>query len=132
MEFTSTQIRTAVVLGARMTTAGAAHLLAEDNVRTTLGIAAMTAAGLVAAVLCRQPLDANFFAAIGAKTSALHSSWTHFYVPALPCPAGRPSGRAFSNWARYILDCYFPGMRQRLAKVREVKGSRQGERMLAC
>ena len=115
-----------------MTTARAAHLLAENNLRTALGIVAMTATGIVAAVHCRQPLDGTFYVAIGAKTSALHSYWTHFYAPALPCPAGRPCGRALSHWARYILDCYFPGMRQRLAKVREMKGSRRGERMLAC
>jgi hypothetical protein len=131
MEFTETEIRSGTALGAPMPPATAAHLLAESNLRIAIGIAGMAGAALLSVVTIRQPLAQSSFGALRAIASSLHSSWSSLYATALPCPAGRPSGCAIRIWARYILDCYFPGIRQWLAKVREKKGSRPGELILA-
>jgi hypothetical protein len=126
MDFASTELRDRVARDARL--APAVPIVDEANLRTALAIATLMATGLGTALLCRRPIDASSFGALEATASAVHSSWSHFYAPALPCPAGRLSRRAISSWIRYIADCYFPGMRQRLAKPREAKGSRLSER----
>ncbi len=127
MDSIQTQIEGGAALAVRITTAACSRMVADDNLRTAIGIAAIAATGLVTAFICSRPLDAASLGALGATASAVHASWSHIYAPALPCPAGRFSGRAIGMWRRYIVDCYFPGICQRLAKVHGVKGSRPGE-----
>jgi len=127
MESFQTQIESGAALAVRVVTAGCSRLVAEDNLRTAIGIAVIAATSLATAFICHRPLDSASFGTLGATASAIHTSWSHVFAPALPCPAGRPSGRAIGIWRRYIVDCYFPGICQRLAKVHGVKGSRLGE-----
>ena len=127
MDSIQTQIESGAALGARLVTAACAKMVAQDNLRTAIGIAAIAVTGLVTAFICRQSLDGASFGALSATATAIHASWSHLYAPALPCPAGRLSSRAIGIWRRYIVDCYFPGICQRFAKVHGVKGSRPGE-----
>jgi hypothetical protein len=122
MELSQSQFESGAALGAMMASGACPKLVAEDNLRTAIGVVALMATGIVTAALCRRPVDGTSFGVLSATLATLHRTWSHFYAPQLPCPAGRLSGRAIGAWTRYIHDCYFPGIWKRLAKVRGAEG----------
>lgn len=98
----------------------------EDHLRIALGISAIATTALAIAIICAERFQVDSFDSIRITAASIHTSWSHIYAPAMPCPAGRITAHSIRFWMRHITDCYFPGMRQWSVGIRLAKGCRLG------
>ena len=104
------------------------HGCTEGQLQIALGISAIATTALAIAFIRAERFPNDSFEWLRVAATSIRASWSHFYAPAMPCPAGRITAHSIRFWMRHIADCYFPGMHQWSVGIRVAKGCRLGGR----